>query len=436
METGPLKAGVAEMELDPPLGLAMGDGAPRAEGSLTPLYAKALVLSNGHAEVAIVTLDMLAIDGPDANRAAELVERRCGVPAGAIIMTCSHTHVAPSMLPTLHAYRKAFGPQFDDEAVEREREWVDVVVERIADAVSRAHDSLRPATLGVATADLPWAVFNRRRHTRNYGVWTHWMGIPPDQAHRPEGPVDPELGVLVVRGADHRPICLLWNMTGHNSFNFGDKYSGDLAYTVQKAIDERTRRHLPTLYTPGCSGNTNYFDYGKPGGLEKATEEVASAIMAVHRDACTLPEVKLGHRSVELMLAQRDTSRNWWKHDVHRKMPAWDEYLPREVERFRDEGRKAYPANVVVLRMGDAAMVGLSGEMFVEFGLMIKERSPFARTFVASYSNGYAGYVATRRAFVGGSYEVWTVLNARVARDGGYLMVDKSVEFLDELYAE
>ena len=80
------------------------------------------------------------------------------------------------------------------------------------------------------------------------------------------------------------------------------------------------------------------------------------------------------------------------------------------------------------------AFVGLPGEMFVEFGIAIKERSPFRHTGVAIYANDYAGYVATREAYHGGSYEVWPALNARVGREGGYLIVDKAVELLHELH--
>jgi hypothetical protein len=245
VKAGRLKAGVAEIELKPELGLATGDGAPHAKGFLTPLYAKALVLSNGHNEVALVALDLLGIDRPDALCAAELVNKRCGIPAHGVLMMCSHTHVSPSMLPTLHTYREAFNPDFDEQAKERERSWVNMVVEKIADVVCDAKAHLQEASVGVVTAELPWLVFNRRRHTCNYGVWTHWMGIPQDQAHRPEGPIDPEFGLFVVRDADHRPICLVWNFTGHNSFNFGDQYSADLPYTVQAALDERMGEHLP-----------------------------------------------------------------------------------------------------------------------------------------------------------------------------------------------
>ncbi len=429
-----MRAGVSEIEFKPELGLMMGDGAPSARGYLTPLYVKAVVLADDQTEVAIVALDLIGMDLADTAQAARLASERCGVPADHILMTCSHTHVAPSSMPSGSAYQEAFNPHYNAETKRREREFVDMIVLTIADAVCQARSDLREASIGVATAELPWLVFNRRRHTRDYGVWTHWMKIPPNQAYRPEGPIDPELGLLVVRDAAHRPLCLLWNMSGHNSFNFGDLYSADLAYTVQAALDESLGEHVPCLYTPGCGANTNYFDYGQPGGLEKATEGIASAIVAIYRRACTLPEVRLGVRRCELFFAPRDYSRYWWKHDIATKLPHWTSYgqLVMEFRAAELKERATFQFVVTALRLGEVALVGLPGEIFVEFGLEIKRRSPFKHTCIASYSNGHAGYIATRRAFIGGSYEAWHG-SARVGREGGYLMVDKAVELLEEL---
>lgn len=437
MQASQLRAGVAEIKLSPPVGLAMADGAPYARGTLYPLWVKALVLANDHDSLAIVTLDALGIDRQDGLRAAAMAEARCGVPADSIIMTCSHTHVSPSSLPTLHTYLSQFHPNFDDQMKERERAWIDSLMTTVADAVVAAHGALQEASFGVVRTELPWLVFNRRRITRNHGAWTHWMGIPPNQAFAAEGPIDPEFLLFVVRGADHRPLALLWNFTGHNSFNFGDQYSGDLTHTVQAALDERLGVHIPLLYAPGASGNTNYFDFNKPYGLDKATDELASAIIAIYWEACTLPVVPLASRKAELYLAQRDVTRYWWQHDIEQKMPGWREYGAVEVDRFRTEAGQmlTYQTDLVVQRIGDVAFVGLPGEMFVEFGMMIKERSPFRHTAVAIYANDYAGYVATRQAYAGGSYEVWPTLNARVGREGGYLIVDKTVELLHELYA-
>lgn len=444
MKVGKLRAGVAEMALEPRLGLVpelvwtKGRPPRKPEGYRTPLYVKALVLSNGHDPVALVTLDLLGIDRPDAIRAAELASERSGIPTDGILLTCSHTHAAPSVLPPLHTRRAAHHAAFDDEAKRRERAFVDAVVLAIADVVADASACQQDASVGSIATELPWLTYNRRRQTRNFGTWTSFLGIPQDQACRPEGPIDPELGLFVVRGADHRPLCMVWNLVGHNAFSFGDPYSADLPYSVQHELDDRIGEHIPCLYLPGCSGNVQYFDATGPGGLDKVTEDVASGIMAIYRDACTLPDVKLGGRKVELCFAQQDFSQCWWKHDVHAKRPVWETFLPIELERYRSEAaeKMTYQSDVMALRLGETALVGLPGEVFVEFGLMIKERSPFERTYVAAYSNDYAGYIATRHAFIGGSYEVWPALNVRVGREGGYLMVDKAVELLQELRAQ
>ncbi|MDQ3413159.1 MAG: hypothetical protein M3509_13690 [Chloroflexota bacterium] len=435
MDATQLMAGVAETELRPPIGLAIADGAPWATGYARPLACKALVLANGADAVALVTLDALGIDLGDARRAAALVEARTGVPAAGVAIMCSHTHAAPSMLPTLHNYRRAFNPGFDDAAAARERDWVAEVVETIVETVARANAGLQEASIGRESLALPWLVFNRRRHTRDFGVWTHWMGIPPDQAFQPEGPIDPECGLLMIRGADHTPLCLLWNMSAHNSFSFSDQYSGDLTHTVQAALDERLGEHIPCLYAAGCSGDTNFFDFNRPGGLEKATEGVASAIVATFREVCTQPDARIGSRKEEMCFAQRDFSREWWKDDIAQKFPDYNELAPREVERFRREAEESptYNTDVTAFRIGDIAFVTFSGEMFVELGLLLKARSPFPHTFVATYANDYAGYVTTRDAYAGGSYETWPVLNARIGREGGYAMVDKAVALLEAL---
>ena len=435
MGRGKLRAGAYELDLKPEPGMMTGDGAPVAVATRTPIMARALAFDNGEAAVCIVTLDLIGIDRADAWRACALAHDKCGIDPDAVMLVASHTHVAPASLPTLTEYARFFNPSFSDAMLAKMAAWRERVVLGIAEAVAGACASLRPASVGVITTELPWLVFNRRRHTRNYGVWTHWMGIPRDQAYLPEGPIDPEFSLLVVRDEAHRPMAMLWNFTGHNSFHFDDQYAADLPYTVQQALDERMSEHVPCLYAPGCSGNTNYHDFNKPYGLDKATDEVASAIMAIYREVCTVPEAEISYRKLELDFAQRDTSQYFWKHDIEMKLPKWVDYGPRELARFQAEAREqaTYNSDMSVMRIGKIGIVGVPAEMFVEFGMDIKARSPFRNTLVCSYTNDYAGYVATRRAFMGGSYEVWPTLNARIGREGGYLIVDKAAEALKDL---
>jgi neutral ceramidase len=63
---------------------------------------------------------------------------------------------------------------------------------------------------------------------------------------------------------------------------------------------------------------------------------------------------------------------------------------------------------VQALRVGDLGIVSLACEPFTATGLAGKAASPFARTFVAGYTNGNIGYVPTADAFPLGGYEVTT----------------------------
>jgi len=61
---------------------------------------------------------------------------------------------------------------------------------------------------------------------------------------------------------------------------------------------------------------------------------------------------------------------------------------------------------VQVIRVGDSALLALSGEAFAEYGRNLDEISPFAFTFPISNANGCTGYLPTAAAFDEGGYEV------------------------------
>jgi len=60
---------------------------------------------------------------------------------------------------------------------------------------------------------------------------------------------------------------------------------------------------------------------------------------------------------------------------------------------------------IQALRIGDGALVSGPFELFVEYQLDLKSRSPLPFTGYVGYANGYQGYVPTPRAFEEGGYE-------------------------------
>jgi hypothetical protein len=85
---------------------------------------------------------------------------------------------------------------------------------------------------------------------------------------------------------------------------------------------------------------------------------------------------------------------------------------------------------IQAIRIGDLALVGLPSEMFVEVGLEIKRRSPFARTLVVELANDSFGYIPTDKAFSEGSYET---LNSLTATGTAPAMVESAVGLLAQL---
>ena len=70
-------------------------------------------------------------------------------------------------------------------------------------------------------------------------------------------------------------------------------------------------------------------------------------------------------------------------------------------------------APIQVLRLGEAAIVALPGEVFVETGMNIKVNSNANPTFLVSLANGYIGYICTDKALTEeGGYETWAALSS------------------------
>lgn len=422
MKYGRLKAGIAEGEVTGKKGLRLVSkfSSKTAKGSRTPLFAKALVLSNDEEDLAIVTLDLIGLGKEDCDRTAEMINDQAGIKPESVMISCSHTHAAPYTVPFLG---------WNDV----EKEYVEKVTAKVVEVVEEAKNGLQKASLGTGYALLPHIVYNRRFITRNMKVVTRWMQMPmpKNEILMPEGPTDPELKVFVVRDARGHPICLLWNFAAHNVFSVGDQYSADLPYLVQRGLDERIGRHVPALYLAGCGGNTSF-----NGSLEDVAGWVSDAAMAVQMDVPCDPMIYLGSRKDEAVLPIRDYSEFWSEFDIKLKFPEALDTYREELEMLREEGANAIVTSVQAFRMGNFALVGMPGEPFVEFGLEIKEKSPFLETHVAGYTNDFPGYVIPRRAFEYAGYESWTARSAKIGPGGGEYLVLRALSLLEGLSRE
>ncbi len=103
----------------------------------------------------------------------------------------------------------------------------------------------------------------------------------------------------------------------------------------------------------------------------------------------------------------------------------------------RHANQKDHPTHEVeihVLRLGDVAITTNPFELFVDFGVQIKARSPALQTFVVQLV-GVEGYLPTPRAVRGGGYSAVAESNT-VGPEGGQVLVDRTIDLIKSLWPE
>jgi neutral ceramidase len=420
MTVGRLKAGMAEMDITCRVGAKLAQELnPRTStGIHTPLMAKALVLSNDIRTLALITLDLLGVSADAAEHVIAAVVDRCGLPEEAVMLVSSHTRGAPYTTDVV-------GWTSIDEVYTRE------LVEQVCDLVASAQANQEDAALGVGHATLPHLIYNHRLMTRNMKAVTAWLGIPKNEVLAPEGPIDPEFSVVVVRNHKGHPICLLWNFAADIRLQPDDRISAGLPGLVQEEVDRRLERHVPCLYLPGCGGNISYIN-----DLEASVDAVASAIMAVQLETSCDPSIKLTSVSERMILPIRDYSQFWSRSDIAVKLPEAVETYAQEVAMLQQQGAHAVSTLMKAFQLGRFVLIGLPGIPFVEFALTIKAGSPFNWTIVAGNTGGYLGYVIPRAAFQHGGFETWPARSARIGPGGGEFMATEAMKCLQELWKQ
>jgi hypothetical protein len=91
-------------------------------------------------------------------------------------------------------------------------------------------------------------------------------------------------------------------------------------------------------------------------------------------------------------------------------------------------------AEVMALRVGSLAVVGLPGEVFCEFGLEIQRRCPAGQVLVVELANDAIGYLPTPEAFEQGGYES-SPGSTRYTASAGRRLCDAALGLLEELFA-
>jgi neutral ceramidase len=375
------RAGVAKIDLDPPLGMPMSGYGSRtgvSQGVLDPLQARVLALSDGRGTIALVTLDLVfPFELPEMNQIRDAVRPK-GVDE--VIFHASHTHSGP----TYSANREAYGR----------------AVQRVAQAVVAAAGAMTPVKIGTG-----WGISyigHNRRHILPGGdarmLWRNETRISTF-------PVDPSVGVIRLDRQDGGTLAVLVNYACHPVVFGPDNldYSADYPSEMRRVVEQSLGGMA--FFLQGAPGDINPF-YDKTPRIEDAIQRMRETGRMLGEEAA-----RVGRRIETHAVANpRIQSQTVILPVVSR----WDIPKLRAVlkERYRlDEARAARLLRekmelpvTTLLWNGELAFATMPGEPFVEFQMELRARSPLPNTYFLGYTNGSFGYFPTIAAAVRGGY--------------------------------
>lgn len=434
--SAPLKAGAAQVEISPQDSQFLF-GYPHverySEGVHDPLWSSALYLDNGNVKTMFIANDIIYVSKGSVNAVRGRVAEQTGIPADHIMITATHTHSGPKTIGFVSTSADEIEPPADPK-------YVQFMEDRIVDAAVQAFNNAQPAELGLEVADGTGVGTNRRD---------------------PNGPADPEVPVLLVRNAEtQKNIAVMVVYSMHPTVLHEDTklVTGDFPGMTRIYLqDNVVGKDCPVVYHMGPSGNqsprhvttANTFEEADRLGqmLGKAIEKVIGsitfasdvdlkvALTSTDLPRRTFPSVEEAKAKLDKAVAKLEHLRTSGAPREETRTAECDWFGAEETYTLSKlyasgELEKAYqsclPADLQMIQVGPWKFVGWPGEIFVEYGLKLKEQVDNA--FVISTANGeLQGYIVTPEADEEGGYEA---SNAMFSPESGEIFIQKSCQMI------
>ena len=385
-QAGKLRASAVKVDITPSSSKWLaGYPARQSTGVHDRIFHRVAALDDGSTQFFLVSSDLCLFAPSVYDEMTAQLKRETGIDPVQVWWTVTHTHSAPEVGP--HGMLKLMMPERYGH--EPDREYTAAVERSLIDAVKEAREKLAPARLAAGTG-LSSANINRRARDPNGRIS---LGLNPD------GPADRQIGLIRLDRLDGTAIALVANYSMHGTA-LGPQnklISGDAPGAVTAYVEEKLG--APMLFINGAAGNMapiyTVQENFQAAHITEFNVLLGDKILAANRSLTAVSAVRLrpGEKIVET---------------PRRKGFGWDPGIGNYLKAAEGEsGTVRLPVRFLTVN-DDLALWSAPVELFCEISMDVRHRSPYRDTFYFGYSNGWLGYLATRRAFNEGGYETRT----------------------------
>ncbi len=409
---GLLKAGSSTIKITPPFRTQMGgyfDRLGLSEGVHDDLYARALYLSSGEMSVMMVSVEILYVDKEFVSDVRKEISSSTGIHEDQIMVFATHTHSGPEG----HTKLASLLGFFPNPSLRR------FLVERISCCALTAVNGARAARIGSASVAVADMSGNRQKEG---------------------GPIDQELRVLRVEDSEENVIGALVNFTAHpvimNSRNllFSSDYPGHAMRVLEGVFGEDSA----CLFANGACGNVTIRRSGSSfSEVRRVGEMLAGYALRALSGIETTEEAVIGGSCSSIPLQLRDLPSVSQAREELRELESRTPRDPKEAKSLKKRLAKAsgtlalaekadyirsflgedVETQLQTVAINDSMLLGIPAELFVEYGLSLKEELKDRRAFIIGYCNDIVGYVVTPDAAREGGYEAGaTFLDAEAGK--------------------
>jgi len=378
------------------------------------LRATALAVSDEQRQAILITLDLMVIDEPFADRTRQRITSATGIPPASILLTCSHSHNAPAAGGLLGVGE--CDPLYEDWASHQ-----------AATAAILAVESLQPAILTTASTMVTDLSFNRTR---------------------PCGEIDACLTAARMDRLDGSPLVVIANFGAHPTVMTEMRpwaVSRDVPGQVCDLLESRYEGAV-AMYVQGACGDVNFArDFCTVQRCNEPALRLASAVIeSLDRTAAcidpkvgsasrqavlptrrwTIDEVQYDRTEAQRRIVEHDVS--GWREGFGRSMTnrpddmvarhggdeakavmamcrfhlEWTERISRDLQTRQEQ----LLTEVQALQLGDLCIVANASEFFSPLALDVRRRSSSKKLMIACYSNGRIGYLPDEYDILARSY--------------------------------
>lgn len=336
-----------------------------------PLWARALAVTRGETTALVVSLDLIGLLHHRVKRIKERVAKDTGVPAGAIIVSCTHTHSGPDTIGLWGALPMVSGV---------DPEFIKALEERVAECAKKALAARVPATVACAKADVPEGVLKDTR--------------PPDVRNT-------TVAALVAWNEKSQPVAVLANVAMHPEAMAGANraISSDYPHYLREALERDFAGAVAIYLQADCGGMQT------PDVKERSWEETKRVGEAL---AARVKESLSGAAPIAVDALR--TARSPLSLPIDNKkfvagMKAGTFGDPADIVTTDAEGRAWVASELVAIRLGEAVFLSCPGEALPEVGRELYAAVEAKHKFLAGLGNDEVGYIVPKADFDPKKYE-------------------------------